>query len=79
MATRVKVSSKNQIAVPAAVRRQLRIKSGDELIVEVRDGYVVLMPEPASYSERLRGLHHDVWAGIDAQAYVRRERDAWGG
>ncbi len=77
MAQRVVVSSRNQIAVPSAVRRQLGIKSGDRLLVEVRDGYAILMPEPAHYSEHLRGLHADVWAGVEPQAYVVREREAW--
>lgn len=77
MGLRVKVSSKHQITVPAAVRKQLQIKSGDQLLVEVRNGYVVLIPEPQDYSKRLRGLHREIWDGIDAQEYVRRERAAW--
>lgn len=77
MALRVKVSSKHQIAVPAAVRKTLGIKSGDELLVEIRDGYVVLLPEPRDFSERLRGLHREVWDGVEPQEYVRREREAW--
>lgn len=27
----------------------------------------------------LRGLGKEIWKGIDAQAYVDAERDAWGG
>ena len=27
----------------------------------------------------LRGLGKEIWAGIDAQAYVDAERDAWSG
>ena len=27
----------------------------------------------------LRGLGKEIWAGIDAQEYVNRERDSWGG
>lgn len=79
MASRVKVSKKSQIAIPAAVRRKLQIKGGDHLLVEVRDGYVVLIPEPLDYSHRLRGLHHEVWEGTEQQEYVRREREAWQG
>ena len=77
MAIRVKVSAKNQIAVPAAVRRRLHIKSGDRLLVELRDGYVVLMPEPDDYSQRLRGLHPEIWEGVEPQEYVQQEREAW--
>lgn len=27
----------------------------------------------------LRGLGKEIWAGVDAQAYVDAERDAWSG
>lgn len=77
MAVRVKVSKKHQIAVPSAVRKQLGIESGDELLVELRGGYIVLLPEPRDYSQRLRGLHREVWEGIEPQEYVRQEREAW--
>lgn len=77
--TRVKVSNRYQICVPAAARRRLRIKKGDHLLVDVRDGYVVLLPEPPDYSQHLRGLHREVWEGVEPQEYVRSEREAWQG
>ena len=77
MAVRVKVSKKHQIQVPSEIRKQLGIKSGDELLVEVRGSYAVLLPEPRVYTERLRGLHREVWDGVEPQEHVRRERQAW--
>lgn len=77
MLLRVKVSSKNQIAVPSKAREQLGIKQGDYLLVEIRDGSILLVPEPTDPVEELRGLHREIWEGIDPQEYVRRERDAW--
>ena len=77
MTTRVKVSSRYQIAVPAAARKRLQIRRGDRLLVDVRDGYLVLIPEPRDYSKRLRGLHREVWEGVEPQEYVRQEREAW--
>ena len=77
MVARVKVSSKNQIAVPAEVRRELKIKPGDTLLVAVVSGHAVLMPEPEDYAAAMRGLGAEVWHGEDAQEYVNRERDAW--
>jgi len=76
----VKVSSKHQIALPASVRRELGIRSGDELLVDVSAGHVVLVPKPRSPEEwvkRLAGLHKEVWDGIDPREYVRAEREAW--
>ncbi|HEY8694245.1 MAG TPA: AbrB/MazE/SpoVT family DNA-binding domain-containing protein [Chloroflexota bacterium] len=77
MAIRVKVSNRFQIAVAAAVRKKLHIKQGDHLLVDAREGSFVLLPEPANYAEYLRGLHRDVWEGIEPQEYVRQEREAW--
>jgi AbrB family looped-hinge helix DNA binding protein len=75
----VKVSSRNQIAVPRIARDRLDIKSGDRLLVDVQDGLLVLVPEPEEYAERLAGLHRDLWAGLDTDAYLDGERDAWTG
>jgi AbrB family looped-hinge helix DNA binding protein len=77
VALKVKVSSKNQIAVPAAARARLGIGPGDTLLVEVREHSIVLMKEPVDFVEHMLGLHKDVWEGIDAQEYVDNERDAW--
>jgi AbrB family looped-hinge helix DNA binding protein len=76
---RVKVSSKHQIAVPSDARRKLQIQSGDYLLVDVREGCIILIPEPADYSKHLRGLHHEIWSDVDPVEYVRQERDAWQG
>jgi AbrB family looped-hinge helix DNA binding protein len=77
MTVRVKVSAKNQIAVPAIVRRLLHIKSGDRLLIEVRDGYAVMLPEPQDFSGRLHRLHPEIWQDVEPQEYVREERGAW--
>lgn len=77
MVARVKISSRNQIAVPAEVRKDLSIKPGDHLLVYVRNGHIVMVPEPEDVVEHLRGLHREVWEGVEAQEYVNQERDAW--
>lgn len=73
----VKVSSRHQIALPSLARRQLDIQPGDRLLVDVQDGMLLLVPEPADYVAHLAGLHKDVWADIDVDDYLRQERDAW--
>jgi hypothetical protein len=35
--------------------------------------------EPHYSIRELRGLGKEIWDGIDAQAYVNQERDAWDG
>jgi AbrB family looped-hinge helix DNA binding protein len=73
----VKVSSRYQIAVPQSVRQQLGIASGDRLLVQVRGNVIILLPEPKNYVEHMAGLHADVWKRVDADDYIRAERDAW--
>jgi len=72
----VKVSTKHQIVVPSAVRRQLGIKAGDRLEVRVEAGDVVLHPRPAKASERLSGLAKGMY-GPDVDTYIRGLRDEW--
>ncbi len=73
----VTLSSKNQIAIPSAARRQLAIGPGDKLILEVEKDTLVLKPKPKSYTKHLRGLHQGIWKGKDALDYVREERKSW--
>ena len=77
MAVRVQVTEDFLVAVPDEARLRLKIERGDRLLVEVRDNAIILTPEPHDYARRLRGLHREVWEGIDADEYVRREREAW--
>jgi AbrB family looped-hinge helix DNA binding protein len=60
MVLRVKVSSDHSIAIPDEIMRQLRIEPGSYLLVDVRDGYLMPLPEPADYAQHLRGLHREV-------------------
>ena len=72
---RVTVSSNYQIDVPLEAREKLHIESGDVLLVEVRDGHLVLVPEEQSYVQRFSGFHSEIWEGIDPREYVRQERE----
>ena len=77
VSTSVKVSKRYQIAVPAIARQLLNIESGDRLLVDIQDGIILLIPEPASYTRALSGLHKEVWEGVDENKYLAGERNAW--
>jgi AbrB family looped-hinge helix DNA binding protein len=77
MTVSVKVSSRHQIYIPLAARKQLNIKSGDRLLVDIQDGLLILIPQPENYTERLAGLYRQIWQGIDTTAYLQEEREAW--
>ena len=74
----VKVNAKYQITLPRAVREKLNIRVGDQIIVDVQDAIMVLIPEPRQYSKCLQGLHREIWEDVDAQRYLDGERNAWG-
>ncbi len=71
----VKISTKHQIVVPSAVRRELHLVPGDRLTVELRGDEIVLRPRPERASARLRGLGKGLYG--DPVEYVRRLRDEW--
>lgn len=77
MSARVKVSSKNQVVIPAEIRRKLDIKPGDYLYVAVLDGQMHIVRDPEEWLEYTRGLGRDVWEEVDAEEYINQERDAW--
>lgn len=72
-----KVSKKGQIVIPKEVRKTVGISEGDEMIVDVERDRVTLRVKPKSYAKRLKGLHKDVWKGIDPKKYVKSERQSW--
>jgi AbrB family looped-hinge helix DNA binding protein len=72
-----RVSKKSQIVIPKKIRDAVGISEGDELIVDVEGDRVILKVKPKSYTKRLRGLHKNVWKGIDPKKYVKGERESW--
>jgi len=72
-----KVSGKYQIVIPKGVREALGLRPGDRLLISVDDDKAVLRRRPRSYAEHLRGLHKELWQGIDSAGYLNGERDSW--
>ncbi len=75
--TTVKVSGRYQISLPSHARQSLNIEAGDRLLVDVQDGMLILLPQPADYVRQLAGLHREIWQGVDTVAYLNEERAAW--
>jgi AbrB family looped-hinge helix DNA binding protein len=75
--TTVKVSSRYQMAVPAAAREKLNIQACDRLIVDIQDGLMVILREPENYTQHLAGLHKEIWDDVDTNQYIAEERRAW--
>ncbi|RLI25704.1 AbrB/MazE/SpoVT family DNA-binding domain-containing protein [Candidatus Bathyarchaeota archaeon] len=77
MTETVRVSRKYQVVIPKRVRRALNIGCGDELIVSVKDGQILMRPKPKRYVDYMRGLYKEVWRGVEATEHVEGEREAW--
>ena len=44
----------------------------------LREGQPAAAPEPpGNYTDYLAGLHREIWEGLDTDAYLQQERDAW--
>lgn len=72
------LTSKCQITIPAHVRRQLGLRPGDRVLVEVEGCRAVIMPIRGSFVERLRGTGKAMWrlAG-GADASLSDDRNSW--
>ena len=73
----VKVSSKNQISIPNVVRKRLNIKAGDNLLVDIHDGVIILIPKPSDYTVHMKGLYKEIWEKSDSTNYLNAERNSW--
>lgn len=72
----VKVSTKHQIVVPSAARKELGIGAGDRLDVQITDDAIVLRKRPPRASDRWRGIHAGRgYYEPDPVTFVRRMRD----
>ncbi|MEP6469098.1 MAG: AbrB/MazE/SpoVT family DNA-binding domain-containing protein [Chloroflexota bacterium] len=71
----VRVGPKGRIVIPAAVRQQLSIGVGSELIASVDDGGLLLLPRSV-VKRRLRSMFADVHASLAGQLISDRRREA---
>lgn len=76
--SQTKLSSKNQITLPAALCRELGWKSGAPIVVQRMNDCIVLLPKPQSVIDAYQGLLGGSFkTAEEMDRYVREERDAW--
>ena len=69
------LSSKSQLVLPAEIRRKLRIRPGDRLIVELEGDHAVIRKAPHSDVEALAAYRSEIWRGYADK--VEEARDKW--
>ncbi len=76
-----KMSSRNQIVIPAKIRKALSLKAGDKLmwsVINVNNRLKVLAePKPKNWAEYSLGLGKEIWKGVDVDKYIKDLRDEW--
>jgi len=68
------LSSKGQIVIPAEIREELGLERGATFRVELRDGDIILVPEPPDEWEQYRGCLADE-SPLTEQLEEEREQD----
>ena len=71
----VTVSSKGQVTIPSKLRRQLRIRKGERLLVAREENAIRLVPVP-KLSE-LAGVDEEVFRGRKPSDEIEAMRKEW--
>lgn len=75
------LSSKNQIVVPAQVRRALKVSSGDQIlwrITQINDQpKAVAESMPKKWADAMKGLGKDLWKKVSIDEYIDSLRKEW--
>ncbi len=73
------ITGKNQVSIPVRGMRALGWQKGDQLIVEVAEGdLLVLLRRPARWADAFAGKLGEVFGGHDdTLAYLDEERQSW--
>ncbi len=77
MKTMITISSKYQIVIPREAREKLDLKAGDKLIIKANNEKITIYPQPKSYAKYSLGLGKEIWQGVNATEYVKKERQTW--
>jgi AbrB family looped-hinge helix DNA binding protein len=71
----VVVGPKGRVVIPAAIRRELRLQEGSELVALVEDDAIVLLPRSAVRA-RLRGMFAGVRTSMREELLAERRAAA---
>ncbi len=74
----VKLSRRGQLVIPKEMRDALGMKEGDELLV-VLDGGRMVLTRPRDYARATRGAMKGVWGRTrrEVDGHLTRERRSW--
>ena len=73
------ISSKNQITIPARLLREIGLKAGDQVAVEIEDGCLLLHPRPKDWVSYTAGSMPGYYGKTkeEIDEYLREVRGSW--
>lgn len=77
MNTIVRLSSEHTITLPEELVKKMHFATDDEIIVQIEEDKLILSKKTDNYTDRLRGLHKEVWDNIDSEEFLIKERQSW--
>ncbi len=72
----VRVSEKGQIAIPVEIRQNAGIKKGDDLLLFVDEGRILLEKPPEKFRENFKGLLH-LSSSVAKRLWDNKEDEIW--
>ena len=74
----VKLNKKGQIVIPQEIRKEMGIKSEDNLVIFTRGNETILL-SPQKYAEYTCGLMKGTWGSTKEKVdnYINEERQSW--
>jgi AbrB family looped-hinge helix DNA binding protein len=77
MAKMMTVGPKGQIVIPAELRKELGIKPGDSVFIEVaREGESLSITSRKAVAKRLRGVFADIPGSLSQELLAKRRAEA---
>jgi AbrB family looped-hinge helix DNA binding protein len=74
----VKIRKNYQITLPHHIIKELKIKPGDVVSIDISEKKIFVHPKSKTFTEYISGLGKEVWRGLGgAEKYIKSERDNW--
>lgn len=74
-----KLSHKYQMVLPKAIRKQMHLTAGNQIMVKgIDEDMAVILKRPDSITDKLSGLGKEVWEKLGGtDNYIKQERASW--